>query len=70
MRNFDDAMLVNDVSEGCTPISHSNARLSTPHSTSMVDFDGDCISDLFLVSHDMATGLDYYEIYLHRERAE
>jgi len=26
----------------------SNPELTTPHSVSMLDFDGDCMSDLFL----------------------
>lgn len=34
----------------------------------MIDFDGDCLSDLFLTVVDQSTGKSYYEIYLRRER--
>ena len=36
----------------------------------MVDFDGDCMADLFLTVQDVSTGRKYYEIYLRREFSE
>jgi len=45
-----------------------NKRLTTPHSTSLIDLDGDCISDLFVTVEDQDTKKKYYEIYLRRER--
>ena len=33
----------------------------------MIDFDGDCLSDLFMTVVDTSTGKTYYEIYLRRE---
>jgi hypothetical protein len=33
----------------------------------MIDFDGDCLSDLFVTVVDTSTGKTYYEIYLRRE---
>lgn len=46
-----------------------NPILSSPHSVSMVDFDGDCMADLFLTLQE-ADDPDkkYFEIYLRRER--
>eukprot|EP00352_Strombidinopsis_acuminata_P007097 CAMPEP_0176362462 /NCGR_PEP_ID=MMETSP0126-20121128/18448_1 /TAXON_ID=141414 ORGANISM="Strombidinopsis acuminatum, Strain SPMC142" /NCGR_SAMPLE_ID=MMETSP0126 /ASSEMBLY_ACC=CAM_ASM_000229 /LENGTH=120 /DNA_ID=CAMNT_0017718395 /DNA_START=655 /DNA_END=1017 /DNA_ORIENTATION=- len=59
-------MPVHDSSEGCRQDYLSDAVLSTPHSASLVDFDGDCISDLFITV--TSGGKSYYEIYLRRER--
>ena len=43
-------------------------ELTTPHSISMVDFDGDCMSDLFLTVQEQDNpNKKYYEIYLRRE---
>ena len=39
-----------------------------PHSSSMIDLDGDCLSDLFLTVKDVSTGTYFYEIYLRREK--
>ena len=63
-------MLVKDETEGCISRTLPKATLSQPHSSSMIDFDGDCVSDLFLTVKDQATGTTYYEIYLRRERAQ
>ena len=42
--------------------------LSTPHSVSMVDLDGDCIADLFLTLVDEANPeRKFFEIFLRRE---
>ena len=47
-----------------------NKRLTVPHSTALIDFDGDCMSDLFVTVQDLTTGKKFYEIYLRRERSE
>lgn len=39
-----------------------------PHSGSLIDLDGDCLSDLFLTVKDVSTGKQFYEIYLRREK--
>jgi hypothetical protein len=39
-----------------------------PHSSSLIDLDGDCLSDLFLTVKDVSTGKYFYEIYLRREK--
>lgn len=52
---------------GCLTRSSSNVRLTSPHSASMIDFDGDCMSDLFLTVQDASSGTKYYEIWLRRE---
>mmetsp|Transcript_29304 Transcript_29304/g.44140 ORF Transcript_29304/g.44140 Transcript_29304/m.44140 type:complete len:183 (+) Transcript_29304:556-1104(+) len=45
-----------------------NPELTTPHSISMVDFDGDCMSDLFMTVQDGSNpSKKYYEIYLRRQ---
>ena len=38
--------------EGCLNKKSTSRRLTTPHSVSMIDFDGDCMSDLFLTVND------------------
>jgi hypothetical protein len=55
--------------EGCLTIDHSAKEITSPHSTTLVDLDGDCISDLFMTVKDKHTGEEFYEIYLRRERA-
>ena len=45
-------MLVLDETEGCLQKKIGKRKLSTPHSTSMIDIDGDCMSDLFLTVTD------------------
>lgn len=45
-----------------------NPSLTTPHTVSMLDFDGDCLSDLFFtVQNDADPSKKYYEIYLRRD---
>lgn len=68
IQDFDSALLVTDETEGCLPKKTPRKKLSTPHSTSLIDLDGDCLSDLFVTITDQATGKTYYEIYLRRER--
>lgn len=50
--DFDSSMLVTDETEGCISKKLNKKKLSMPHSTSMVDFDGDCLSDLFITVTD------------------
>lgn len=58
-------MLVQDETVGCISKRMPDAVLSQPHSASLIDLDGDCISDLFLTVQN--EGVSYYEIYLRRE---
>lgn len=64
--DFDHSMLVTDETEGCLVRKTGKRRLSVPHSTSLIDFDGDCLSDLFITTTDQVSGKTYYEIYLRR----
>ncbi len=66
--DFDSSLLVTDETEGCISKKLTKKKLSMPHSTSMVDFDGDCLSDLFITVTDQVTGKTFYEIYLRREK--
>lgn len=44
-------------------------ELTTPHSISMIDFDGDCLSDLFITVQEQDNpSKKYYEIYVRREQ--
>jgi hypothetical protein len=55
---FDDYVKTDD---GClTP--DSGRRLAHPHSNAFIDFNGDCIADLFLTTVD-SSGYSWYEIY-------
>ena len=66
---FYDVMIDQDTCQGGPKSPLVNPILSTPQSVSMVDFDGDCMSDLFLTLQE-ADDPDkkYFEIYLRRER--
>ena len=65
--SFNDAIVGSDAESACiTPFS--SKALSTPHSTAMVDFDGDCMVDLFVTVQ--SGGRTYYETYIRRERGD
>jgi hypothetical protein len=67
VHNFKNAMVDEDC-QGLTSVI-DNPMLTTPHSVSMPDFDGDCMSDLFLTiqdEHDPSKKI--YEIYIRREQ--
>ena len=61
-------MLVTDETQGCIQRKLPQVQLSLPHSSSLIDLDGDCLSDLFLTVKDVNTGKYFYEIYLRREK--
>jgi len=63
LRDFDSSMLVLDETEGCLQRKIGKKKLTSPHSTTLIDFDGDCLSDLFITVTDIASGKSYYEIY-------
>jgi hypothetical protein len=50
--DFDSSMLVQDETEGCLSRKTGTKKLSQPHSTSLIDLDGDCMSDLFMTVTD------------------
>jgi hypothetical protein len=60
-------MLVTDETEGCLQRKTGKKKLSQPHSSSLIDLDGDCYSDLFVTVQEITTGKTFYEIYLRRE---
>jgi len=65
--NFRNMMVDQDCG-GATRALES-PRLTTPHSVSMPDFDGDCMSDLFLTVEDESDpSKKFYEIYVRREQ--
>ena len=64
MQSFNSALIAED--EDCLAPFDSK-QLTTPHSTAMLDFDGDCMSDLFLTTKH--GGENYYEFYMRRERS-
>lgn len=61
-------MTVKDETEGCLQRKSGKRKLTTPHSSALIDFDGDCLSDLFITIIDQASGKAYYEIYIRREK--
>lgn len=64
--NFKETMVDQSCGGLASPLAAP--ELTTPHSVSMVDFDGDCLSDLFLTVQDPEKpSKKYYEIYLRRE---
>ena len=67
---FENALLVKNPDEGCISKTIETKRLTIPHSTALVDFDGDCMADLFVTVQDLTTGKKYYEIYLRRQYSE
>ena len=67
--NFKDTMV--DPTCGGVNSKVTNPSLTTPHSVSMIDFDGDCLSDLFLtIQDDDNPSKKYYEIYTRQEQKE
>lgn len=66
VHNFKNAMVDEDC-QGLTSIMEK-PMLTTPHSVSMPDFDGDCMSDLFLTLQDEDDpSKKIFEIYIRRE---
>ena len=47
---FETALLVRSEEEGCLAKQIDNKRLTVPHSIGLVDFDGDCLADLFVTA--------------------
>ena len=70
IKDFETSMLVIDETEGCLQrgTNFGSRKLSTPHTAAQIDFDGDCLSDLFLTVVDSLTGKTFYEIYHRREQ--
>lgn len=71
-KDFESSMLVTDETEGCLQrsIKQGERKLSIPHTAAQIDFDGDCLSDLFLTIVDSSSGKTYYEIFLRREKEQ
>lgn len=66
LHNFKTAMVDDDCGGLQSPID--NPILTSPHTVSRPDFDGDCMADLFLTIQDENDpSKKYYEIYLRRE---
>lgn len=66
IHNFKDAMVDDDCNGLTSPVE--NPMLTTPHSVSRPDFDGDCMADLFITIQDQNDpNRKYYEIYIRRE---
>ena len=64
--NFKSTLVNEDCGGLTSPIE--NPILTTPHTISRPDFDGDCIADLFLtVKDENDPSKKYYEIYIRRE---
>jgi hypothetical protein len=68
---FSDFIMTKEDNPGCLQPSPTDI-LSSPHSNSFVDFDGDCIPDLFLqkTKKQIVDGKTlysvYYEIYIQK----
>lgn len=67
IRDFYEAIPMTKLEPDCITKGLPNARMTSPHSMSMIDLDGDCMSDLFLTVEDASSGKKYYEIWLRRE---
>jgi hypothetical protein len=48
LRDFESSLNVMDETEGCLSRKSGPRKLSNPHSSSLIDFDGDCLADLFI----------------------
>ncbi|EPQ58671.1 hypothetical protein GLOTRDRAFT_73218 [Gloeophyllum trabeum ATCC 11539] len=47
----------------------TQCRLANPHSNAVVDLNGDCLADLFLVCDDAKSGDKYYQIWVNNKDA-
>lgn len=65
VQDFSSAIPMAQPEPGC--LSPKSVRLTSPHTVSMIDIDGDCMSDLFLTVQDASSGAKYYEIWVRRE---
>lgn len=66
IHSFKDAMVDDDCGGLSSPVDMP--MLTSPHSVSRPDFDGDCMSDLFLTIQDQNDpSKKFYEIYIRRE---
>ncbi|KLO15303.1 hypothetical protein SCHPADRAFT_914476 [Schizopora paradoxa] len=45
------------------PFKGQHCTISNPHSNAVVDFDGDCLADVFLMCDDESTGNKYFQIW-------
>jgi len=68
-RSFFDSVPLAKAEPDCITRGPSQVRLTSPHSASLIDIDGDCLSDLFLTVEDVTSGRKYYEIWQRRETA-
>lgn len=64
--NFKEAMVDSECSGHDSQIKEP--MLTTPHSVSMIDFDGDCMSDLFMTVQNAEGTKKFYEIYIRQEK--
>ena len=62
IKDFSEFLLANKEDENCLDASSTDV-VSTPHSNSFVDLNGDCNPDIFMTRIDKQSGEMYYEIY-------
>ena len=63
--DFKSKVLSSSDDSKCLDFSDTDS-ISSPHSNSFVDLNGDCIPDIFLTRIDEKTGEIYYEIYIQK----
>ena len=60
---FKDMLLPKSVNSDCLDFNNED-EISSPHSNTFVDLNGDCIPDIFLTRIEKSTGQLYYEVYI------
>lgn len=62
---FKDMILSSADDSNCLDFNGED-EISSPHSNSFVDLNGDCIPDIFLTRIEQSTGQLYYEVYIQK----
>ena len=62
---FKDMILSSADDSNCLDFNGED-EISSPHSNTFVDLNGDCIPDIFLTRIEQSTGQLYYEVYIQK----
>lgn len=64
-KDFDDFLIKNEDDDECENPTEGDF-ISSPHSNAFLDFNGDCMPDIYLSKISNKTKEHYYEIYMQK----
>lgn len=62
---FKEMILSSNEDSNCMDFSGDD-QISSPHSNTFVDLNGDCLQDIFLTRIEQSSGQLYYEVYIQK----